>query len=234
MRRRALVIVAALAFALGVALPALAAPDPGGTVIATIPLGHPADSAVFGAGSFWVIEPLTDTIARIDAGTNALVARIPVGCCAEHNVAFGEGSLWVTNLHDNTVTRIDSATNTVAATIQSGGFLPLGLGVTPGAVWVTNHHADPNDPGSTGSVSRIDTATNTVVATIPVGAVLFCCGPQFVATTQDAVWVGVVNLNAVGRIDPLTNTIVATVKLKAARLRSERAEAWSPTERPSG
>jgi DNA-binding beta-propeller fold protein YncE len=74
---------------------------------------------------------------------------------------------------------------------------------------VANHRGEPN-----GGVSRIDPATNVVVATIPLGA-QFCCGPNEIGTTPDAVWVGVPNLEAAPelvRIDPATTTVSAVIR----------------------
>jgi virginiamycin B lyase len=157
----------------------------------------------FGAGSLWATTFDTDELLRVDARTNALVARIPLvhGQSAVHWLGFGEGSVWVSNFEHNSVSRIDPATNTVVATIPVT-LNPTGVAVGAGSVWVTNHRA--------GTISRIDPARNHVVAEIPVGPA-GQGGPQMIAAGAGAIWVTVPNATALVRVDPESNAVVARI-----------------------
>lgn len=174
-----------------------------GRIIARIPLPGDPQHLTFGADSLWVTMDERDTLLRVDASTNAVVARIPLvrqqvtaGRCG-----FGAGSVWVSNFDDNSVSRIDPATNTVVATIPVT-LNPTGVAFGAGSVWVTNHRA--------GTISRIDPATNRVVAEIPVGPAEVG-GPQVIAASAGAIWVTVPNARALVRIDPESNAVVARI-----------------------
>jgi len=179
---------------------------PAGTIIATTHVGSTAGELAVGDGAVWVTNAYPGGGTRIDPATNQVTATIP-GQAEDYApfVVAGDGGVWLSNFGYNTVTRADPATGTVAATIHVGA-APSGMAFTPGALWVANHHGTP-----TGSLSRIDPATNAVVATVPAGKAQDCCGPAFVAATDNAVWTDVPNLNAVVRVDPATNSIVATI-----------------------
>ncbi len=115
-----------------------------------------------------------NSVAAIDAGSNRLVAEVPVGN-GPTSVAVGEGSVWVTNALDRSVSRIDPGTSGVLQRIDVGGD-PSGIAVGAGAVWVAN--------SLDGTVSRIDPQTNREVQTIPVGVT-----PTAIAASGSAVWV---------------------------------------------
>lgn len=74
--------------------------------------GEPIGIAT-GAGSIWVVNSEFQTedpgsVSRIDPGTAAVTAMIPVGL-VPLEVAVGEGAVWVSNSRENTVSRIDAA-----------------------------------------------------------------------------------------------------------------------------
>jgi YVTN family beta-propeller protein len=68
-----------------------------------------------------VVAP--NSVAVIDAGTDAVVDTIPVGD-SPGPIAAANGSLWVVNLNDRTLMKIDAADRSVAATVG----LPVGTG----------------------------------------------------------------------------------------------------------
>ena len=176
-----------------------------GRITARIPLPADPQHLTFGAGSVWAttFNAATPELLRVDARTNAVVARIPLvrGQTAVRWLGFGEGSVWVSNFEDNSVSRIDPATNTVVATVPVT-LNPTGIGFGAGSVWVTNHRA--------GTISRIDPATNRVVAEIPVGPP-GQGGPQLIASAAGAIWVTVPNAMALVRVDPQSNSVVARI-----------------------
>jgi YVTN family beta-propeller protein len=100
--RRLLLLGAALAAALAAAL------------VAVVLARGDADPPV-------VVAP--NSVAVIDAGTDAVVDTIPVGD-SPGPIAAANGSLWVVNLNDRTLMKIDAADRSVAATVG----LPVGTG----------------------------------------------------------------------------------------------------------
>jgi YVTN family beta-propeller protein len=133
-----------------------------GPEITKIAVGFGPQGIAFTPGAVWVAygNDKEFGVARIDAVTNQVVARVqtgrwPVGASA------GEDSVWIVNRDDNTVTRIDPESNRIIATIRVGK-KPIGVDVAGGSIWVTNSGG--------GSVSRIDPKTNSVTATIHVGS----------------------------------------------------------------
>ena len=120
---RRLLLGTALAAALATAL-----------VAVVLARGDPGPPVVVGPNS----------VAVIDAGTDAVVDTIPVGD-SPGPIAAANGSLWVVNLNDRTLMKIDAADRSVAATVG----LPVGTGFnTPilrlaaagNEVWVLSCH----------------------------------------------------------------------------------------------
>jgi len=151
----------------------------------------------FAAGSFWIPDNVSDsasnTVARIDARSGAVLGRIATGARSDVVIA-GFGSVWVASSGENVVVRIDPATNGIIARIPVG-LSPKFMSAGEGAVWVQNR--------KDGSVSRIDPATNReaarVAANAPTQAGDISAGGGFV-------WLSVDGL-PVTRIDPRTNTV---------------------------
>lgn len=179
-------------------------PGPG-TVIAAIPVGAVPEGHVFATGSLWVSNIEDQTISRIDAATNTVVATIPVGSPTDHPamVAAWGDEIWVLNPVDRTLMRIDPATNTIATTIAIGeGADPVNdpqrLAVSDGAIWVSDTLSY--------RVVRIDPQTQSVVASIEgIGT------PHSIGATADGIWVASVINEQILRIDPATNEVVARI-----------------------
>jgi len=112
------------------------------TLIATIVAGVLllATAGVFlltQGGGAGVVVPSANSIARIDASTNAFAEAIRVGEDPT-GVAIGEdGDLWVINQQDSTVNRIDPESGEVTTTKSTLG-IPTGVAAGEGAVWITN------------------------------------------------------------------------------------------------
>ncbi|MGH3080713.1 MAG: BTAD domain-containing putative transcriptional regulator [Gaiellaceae bacterium] len=134
-----------------------------------------------------------NSVAAIDAGSNRLVAEVPVGN-GPTSVAVGEGSVWVTNAQDRSVSRVDPRTNGVLQRIDVGGD-PSGIAVGGGAVWVAN--------SLDGTVSRIDPETNREAQTISVGVT-----PTALAFGDGDVWVTSAEERSVTRIDAVSGRVI--------------------------
>src|SRR5205085_7659505 len=101
-----------------------------------------AGLVTFGAGSVWALGHQTEqeSVVRIDADTNRIVATIPLPKYVTA-MSFGDGRLWVLGDHysngrnNGHVLEIDPRTNTVVRRIpvQVGG---PSIGAGGGAVWV--------------------------------------------------------------------------------------------------
>lgn len=131
--------------------------DPGGVVVAPIPVGRGPVAVAVGADAVWVADSLDDAIVRIDPETNSVVHTIPVGR-SPGSIAVEAGAVWVANKHGGTISRIDSETNEVVDTIELASS-PAGLAVAAGSVWVTSQEgADPVSEVATGGVVRVSAA----------------------------------------------------------------------------
>jgi YVTN family beta-propeller protein len=81
--------------------------------------------------SVWVVNPDADTVTRIAAGPDTVVAQIAVGKAPKNLTIAPNGSeVWVTNHGSNTISVINTTTNTVAATLPAL-FGPSGILITP-------------------------------------------------------------------------------------------------------
>jgi YVTN family beta-propeller protein len=178
-----------------------------GTVSATISgIGAQTGEAGYSiAGSdsaVWVYNGEAGTIARVDPGTNKVVATIPVGH-GLGSVALGQGAVWVVNTTEGTLSRIDPQTNKVVANVTFGspnepGCCVEEVTVSPGAVWVSDF--------TDRTLVRIDPQTNKVVTTIPDDL-----GPTGVSFGAGSVWVCNHHSDSQGlmRLDPQTNQVQA-------------------------
>ena len=148
--------------------------------------------AMAGAGAVWVI----------DAATDAVVAKVPVGKHPAHVVVAGDGrTAYITNGGDNTVSIVDTAANRVIG-VASVGVSPHGLRISPDGkqVWVANL--------KDGTVSVIDTESRKQVAQIAAGK-----GPAQVGFTPDGRF-GFVSLseeNKVAVIDPVNRKVIRKI-----------------------
>ncbi|WP_157572073.1 YVTN family beta-propeller repeat protein [Hydrogenophaga taeniospiralis] len=151
-----------------------------------------AHGAMAQPGAVWVI----------DTGTQAIVARVPVGMHPAHVVVSPDGRLaYVTNGGDNSVSVIDTSARKLVASIPVGPF-PHGLRISPDGkeVYVANLKG--------GTVSVIDTASQKAVAQVAVGK-----GPAQTGFTPDGRWafVSLSQENAVAVIDPATRQVVRKI-----------------------
>lgn len=173
--------------------------------ITKIAVGFGPQGIAFTPGAIWVAygNDKEFGVARIDASTNKVVARVPTGRWPVGATA-GDGSVWIVNRDDNTVTRIDPESNRVLATIRVGR-KPVGVEAGEGSIWVTNSGG--------GTVSRIDPKTNVVTATIHVGS-----EPFGVCMDNGELWVVsagslLSHSGSLERIDPKSNAVTMKVKV---------------------
>ena len=142
--------------------------------IVPIDVGGEPTALAFGAGSLWVANGESRTVAQVDPGSNRVVQRLEVGN-ASRGVAAGFGALWVTSAVDGVVRRIDldapprsAARSTSAPTRRRSPRAPARSG------WRARRPAP--SPASTRGPERS-------VQAIPVGN-----GPSAVAVGEGAVW----------------------------------------------
>lgn len=157
-------------------------------IVATVDSGTSSASAV-----------APNSVGRIDAATDELVAAIATTGTAPGAIVWAEGSLWVANTVSRTVARIDPGTNRVVQTVPSSG-APTDLAAGDGMVWVLN--------GLDGTVLAIDPRTNEVTGTTDVAV-----GSAGIAVGAGAVWVTEAFDATVLRIDPETRQVVERIHL---------------------
>ena len=138
----------------------------------------------------------------IDTGTDAVIAKIPVGMHPAQVVLTPDGLFaYITNGGDNSVTVIDAIARSVVATITVGKF-PHGLRFAPDGrqAYVANLKG--------GTVSVIDVATRKEIAQIPVGK-----GPAQVGFTPDGrfAFVSLSQERAIAVIDPATRKVARKI-----------------------
>src|SRR6266436_5927545 len=85
------------------------------TPIAVFPVEGTPDWQVVTQDSVWVSNAAKNTVHRLDAKTNKVVAVIDVGKKPCSGIAAGFGSIWVPNCGDKTLSRIDVKKNEVVA-----------------------------------------------------------------------------------------------------------------------
>jgi YVTN family beta-propeller protein len=107
--------------------------------------------ATKGGSSAGLASLSADSVGRIDARTNRLVAEIPVGA-RPSAIAYADGSLWVANLDEGTVSRVDPRQRRVVHNVATGT-APTAIAAGNGAVWAI---------GSDGFLRRIDPGFNSV------------------------------------------------------------------------
>lgn len=159
-------------------------------------MGKEEHQAMGRAGAVWVI----------DASTDAVVAKIPVGLHPAHVVLTPDGRFaYVTNGGDNTLSVIDASTQRRVSTIAVGQF-PHGIRFSPDGTqaYVANLKG--------GTVSVVDTASQKEVTQIPVGK-----GPAQVGFTPDGrlAFVSLSEENAVAVIDPATRKVLRRIAVGA-------------------
>ncbi|MDQ6850286.1 MAG: ABC transporter substrate-binding protein [Actinomycetota bacterium] len=152
-------------------------------VIKALPSGHSVDGIAVGAGSLWVASGSDDRVLRLDPGTGAVTAEIPIAAerdarvASPYGIVVAYGAVWVTDALSNTVSQIDPHLNAVTATIRVGA-RPTRIAAGEGGVWVVNAGDE--------SITRIDPHRATVAATIAIGAQI-----TGVAAGLHSVWITV-------------------------------------------
>jgi YVTN family beta-propeller protein len=170
------------------------------TPAAVFPIEGTPDWQVVTDDGVWVSNGPKNTVHRLDANTNKVIATVEVGKrpCSGLTAAFG--SIWVPNCMDKTLSRVDTKTNTVVATIPVGpANSEGGLTANADSVWMLSDMK--------GVLSRIDPKTNSVIAeiTVPSGS------PVCVLGEDGAIWVVSNEHSSVSRVDPKTNLVTDTV-----------------------
>jgi virginiamycin B lyase len=138
-------------------------------------------------------------VVRVNAGTGAWQAAIPVGPADdEGGITAGAGSVWIVTSAKGELTRIDAGTNKVVATIgiPARSFNPL---FAAGAVWITSNAGN--------ALVRVDPATNKVVGSTPIGP-----GPRFLAYGSGSIWTLNQGDGTISRVDTKTGRLLATIQ----------------------
>jgi YVTN family beta-propeller protein len=170
------------------------------TPAAVFPIEGTPDWQVVTDDGVWVSNGPKNTVHRLDANTNKVIATVEVGKrpCSGLTAAFG--SIWVPNCMDKTLSRVDTKTNTVVATLPVGpANSEGGLTANADSVWMLTDMK--------GVLSRIDPKTNSVIAeiTVPSGS------PVCVLGEDGAIWVVSNEHSSVSRVDPKTNLVTDTI-----------------------
>jgi virginiamycin B lyase len=168
--------------------------------VAVFPVEGTPDWQVVTDDAVWVSNGAKNTIHKMDAKTNKVVAAIEVGKKPCSGLASGFGSIWVPNCGDQTVSRVDVKEGKVVATLPYGpANSEGGLVVSKDSVWMLT------DGGQT--LLRIDPATNRAVANLmmPKGSCVVVLGED------QAIWVVSTDTGQLLRVDPQTNLITDRV-----------------------
>jgi len=142
-------------------------------------------------GGAGVVVPSANSVARIDASTNAFDEGIRVGEDPT-GIAIGEdGDVWVINEGSSTVSRIDPE-NGAASSTQSTLGIPTGVAAGEGAVWVTNGFGSQSGT----QVVRIDPLDEAVDVAFPSG------NEKAIVVAFGAIWLADADRDQVLRYDP--------------------------------
>src|SRR3954451_11089595 len=146
------------------------------------------DWLALGDGVVYVSNKPKDSVSKLDAKTDKVLAVIPVGSKPCSGLTIGFGSLWVPNCGDNTVSRVDLKTDKVTATFPMAiSDTEGGIATGAGSVWMM--------VDKKGTLARIDPADNKIVAEIPVAPGSYC-----VAFGDGAVWITSTERNLLTRV----------------------------------
>jgi len=170
-------------------------------VTARIDVADPCFSLAAGFGSVWSPSCGDRELDRIDAGTNKIVARIPLAgipADGEGQLVVTKDSVWMFTDDHGSLVRIDPKRNAVAETFSTGVDGDA-LVFAEGALWATVPDGD--------AVVQIG-MDGKVVRSIAVGR-----GPRFIAAGEGAIWSLGQADGDVTRIDPKTGKVVATIQL---------------------
>jgi DNA-binding beta-propeller fold protein YncE len=142
-----------------------------------------------GAGGLWVSSATTASIRRIDLGSAAPTAPIPVGR-GPAGLTVAHGYVWVANSRSGTVSKVDPTLRAVVGDPVEVGGRPGGIDAGPTLLWVASAADD--------TVTRIDLDSGE-----PEGEPI-AVGPEpgAVAVGGEAVWVANNGDGTVTRIEP--------------------------------
>lgn len=166
---------------------------------AVFPVEGVPDWQVVTADAVWVSNGPKNTIHRLDAKTNKVVAAIEVGKRPCSGLAAGFGSIWVPNCMDKTVSRVDIKTNKVVATIPVGpANSEGGIAASKDSVWLASDVK--------GVLARIDPRTNTVRQEIEIAP-----GSFGVTYGDNAVWVSSTEKSLLTRVDAKSGKVTDVI-----------------------
>lgn len=170
------------------------------TPIAVFPVEGTPDWQAVTEDAVWVSNGPRNTVHKLDAKTNKVVAAVPVGQRPCSGLAAGFGSIWVPNCTDKTVSRVDMAMLKTVATIPAGPAQSEGgIAASEEAVWMATDLEK-------GTLVRIDPKTNSVTAEIDIAP-----GSTGVAYGEGFVWVASTQESVLTQVDPKSNKVVAVI-----------------------
>ena len=157
-------------------------------------------------GNLWVPEFNRGTLARINAQTSELLARIQVGDPSipsynvDPNVVLVSGDqIWVTQRAERAVARIDPATNAIVDVIPVE-VEPFNLALYGNTLWVTAYDE--------GVVLKVDLQSKQVLARLDIPA------PSDVAVINGVIWVTEHRDGNLVLIDPETASVLEKISLR--------------------
>jgi YVTN family beta-propeller protein len=173
----------------------VAAIDPSGKVVASVPVGATPVALASTKNALWVANLDDQTVTHVDPTTGQAVRTISVDD-PPTGIAADNAAVWVA-AGANTIDEIDPQYDRLTSkrVVKTIGSFNLGGQVRPaldafGSLWVV--HPD-------GYVQRIDPTSLNVVTTVDVGN-----SPSAIATGAGSLWVTNADDGTVTRIDPTT------------------------------
>ena len=165
--------------------------------VATLVVKGEPDWMAVTSDAVWVTSESTDSVVRLDPGSNRAGAQVGVHKPCS-GLAVGFGSLWIPSCGDHTIVRVVAESGALQATIAVGpADSEGGIAVGAGSVWLVT--------SADGELTRVDAATNRVVARVRIPAGSF--NPLF---AYGSVWVTSNAGNVLVRVDPVTNKVVSS------------------------
>lgn len=161
-----------------------AGPEPSGEVTQIPFPGNSAEALAVDDNGAWVVDPIEETVTRIDPQTAEVAEVLDVPGAVD--VAAGEDGLWVMS-ESQGIVPIDSTTATVepAAPVASGAdYIAAG----EGSLWTVLSFED--------AIVRVDPATLEAGAPITVGAF-----PTYVVVGEGAAYISNLDDRTITRID---------------------------------
>jgi DNA-binding beta-propeller fold protein YncE len=142
-------------------------------------------------GGASVVVPSADSVARIDASTNAFDEAVRVGEDPTGVAIDEDGDVWVINQGDSTVNRIDPDTGEVTPAKSTLG-IPTGIAAGEGAVWITNGFGSQSGT----QVVRVDPTDDSVEIAFASD------NAKAIVVAFDSIWLADADRDRVLRYDP--------------------------------